>query len=287
MAIKRVRALMALAMGILLTIITALSIIVLGVPYKLLFDWWLGRLVPSPLEKFPKWWLWTLMRVCLQGILGLRFQITRWVKVDGTVVVEGNHPSTLGLIVFFYFVTHHIAPRVLVVLKREHLWNIFIGPPLWILGSGIFINRDDRDAAIRTIKESVAKRSRFRRAIVILSDRHRPTRERIDDARARFVKILGEAPQELHVLFPDRGGTFTIREATDFRLPLIDLTIGMSVYEESIRDLPFVCGETWSMDAEDVSGIAPHDLNAFGLWIARRWMFFKNPFIARRRRPNP
>jgi len=287
MTTKRLQALMAITMGLLITIVMELSLVVAGVPYKLFFDWWLGRLVPSPLEKVPKWWSWMIVHVCLQGILGMHCEITRRVRTLGTVVVEGNHPSTLGLIVFVYFVTHHIAPRVLIVLKQEHRWHPVLGPTLWLINGGIFIDRDDHEAAIKTIQEGVAKRSRFRRAIVILSDRHRPTRARIDAARVQFMKILGEAPKELHVLFPDQGGTFNITEATGFQLPLIDLTIGLSIFEEGDDDLPLKCGETWSVDAEDVSDVAPHTLTEFGPWIARRWVNFKNPFIGRRRRLHP
>ncbi|MBI3632259.1 MAG: hypothetical protein HY225_02325 [Candidatus Vogelbacteria bacterium] len=215
---KTLRAVTALVLGFLFTAFFGMGGAVLGIIFK----------IPcmvigckNPFRYIVNFWAFLITEVCVRRLLSIETVITSTVPPiadDEVVVCFGNHPSTLGVATFTHFVCQYLSTDILVVSKIEHLWNPFIGWPLWCLDSGIFVDRSSPNDSSEAIDNGMASCLRVPSAIVIFPDMHRPSEKLIEEDRRKFKdKIPGLQSWLKQTLVPRGGGSYGLIRAVKGR----------------------------------------------------------------------
>ena len=255
-AMVRAGGAMLVALGA--TVVAASVAIVTSILYALCLNPLSGHRIPNPFVRIPKWWSAFLVRVCYRRILGVRIVVYGTVapaREGETILVVGNHPSSLGLPLIGWAVTHYLASHMVAIGKRQQAWNPFIGWPLIVLRSVILVDQSNREAARASIRIGLRTLAHTARVLLILPDTHRPTRERIASDRQRFMdRIPGIGTWLRYTLVPRTGGLSEILVGVDRAMRVVHMTSAFDVEEGSIFDAARIVGRTYSIDLEEHHG---------------------------------
>lgn len=295
---RHIRAVAAVMVGLIITAAIGLFTFISALPFRIICDWiFLGHL-SNPLEKMPKYWSAFIHHVCVRWILRVRVRVEgsdKPAQPNELILCIANHPSTLAVASVIWYITHHFAAHVLAVAKRGHLTNPFLAPfiglPLWAIRAGIFINRDDTDAAFASIRRAVSGIARSRPLVlVIFPDQHRPTRQRIARDRAYFSPSISDLQEWLHAtLVPRSGGTLELMRGlyhTGRPIRIVTITNAFDVENNGIHDIGNLFDATLRVAVEWVTSL-PQGESALRAWLIKEWRH-KNMRILdwRNSRPN-
>lgn len=131
-------------------------------------------------------------------------------------VYFGNHPTLTAVWPWAYFMSRHFATNTVAVGKDSIIKN-----PLskWAMGDlmlrahkGIFINRSDRDEALRAIEVQAQKVLTPDTAAVIFPDTRRPYPRRIRKQNEKYSELQTKSWMT-DTCFPKSGGLWTLAQS--------------------------------------------------------------------------
>lgn len=277
----RVSAGVFLALSI--TAVMALGVIALGSPYKLLVDWWAPW--TSPFEGAPRLWAWMVYELCYVRCFQVRQEpgpVFHLTSHDPLTLCIANHPATAAMSPLVRYLTRGRRVRLLFVAKVEHLWNIFLGLPLWLVNGSIFIRRSDRDVALQAIRRKIRKRLRGPTILVIFPDQHRPTPRRIEADRELFAaRIEGGTAWLRATPLPRSGGLLEVLFGIQHPLLLLNLTQALGRCQHGVREAQGIFGQTFRVHCEErASTDLPRASGPLQSWLIGEWQT-KNELLAR------
>lgn len=267
--IRLLRVGVAVAVGLVVFGATALGILTLAA---------LGRLGLVPhawLDQAPRH---GCAVVCLvpRFVLGVRIAVDTSrvapIAPDEQIVVIANHPSFVGITIFAWLLGAMLDRSITFVGKHEFRNNPFVGWPLRLLNAGIFIHREDRNAALTRLSSDVPDAFASGAAIMILPDQSRPTRAKIIRDRAKFVHDIQAIFAFTETLVPRVGGLRQILASAKGKVRVIDVTAGFNRNDFGISDVLGLVGATYTFSAEDITGELPRDAHELRDVITRRWI---------------
>ncbi|MBI3633931.1 MAG: 1-acyl-sn-glycerol-3-phosphate acyltransferase [Candidatus Vogelbacteria bacterium] len=271
--IKTLRVVSALTLGFLFTAALGLGGALLGIVFKIPCMA-LGR--KNPFRYVINIWAFLVTEMCVKRLLSIETVITNTVPPiadDEVVVCFGNHPSTLGVATFTRFVLENLSSNILTVAKIEHLWNPFIGWPLWCSDSGIFVDRSSPKDSSDAIGSGIVGCLRDGSAIVIFPDMHRPSAKLIAEDRERFKeKISGLQNWPKQTLVPRGGGSFALTQAVKFRkVRAVQVTTFCNRADDTIWKLFNLFGAKFYIVAEEDFKILNLDRASLDLHQNAEW----------------
>ncbi|MDO8493687.1 MAG: 1-acyl-sn-glycerol-3-phosphate acyltransferase [bacterium] len=198
------------------------------------------------------------------------------------IICLGNHPSTLLMPCFISFITQMICGDIIVLGKREHLANPFIGWYMKFAGTGLFIDQDSNEVTTAAIKKDLAGLLRKPLAIIIFPDSHRPDEELIAEDKKKFAVKIPDLNEWLHyTLVPRSGALFTLlHELKDHNVRIINITTACSVEDDSIWKLTEMIGSSVLIEPKEVRSIPYENRGSLNRWLNIEWAK-KNNDIAR------
>lgn len=263
---------LALIVGLTVTVVTGLTIVIVGIVYNPLHHM-VSTGNTNPVRRLANLWAWLIHWICIRRLLNCELRIEdkslRPRQNQEVVVVIANHPSTMGLASFFWYVFRHLRRNVLIIVKNGHRFNPVIGWAGWLISSFVFINRKNRATARRAIKQGLA--SGFdptTDAIVVFADSRRPTRERIRANRAEMRgKIPGLEYWPLHTRTPGITGLLAIlKTIKPEHLRVVCLGNGFNIADEGVKDIPRLVDQRFCLRVF-ARQRPPADTEAFTRWL--------------------
>ncbi len=270
--IKILRAIAALFMGVVFTIALGLVACLLGLIFKIpcaIFK------CPNPANRVINLWSFLVEKTCVQGLLSVKTMIRNKIKCamdDEVIVCIGNHPSTLGIATFTYFVCLYLGGNILAIAKREHIFNPFIGWPLWFSDSAIFVNRGDSTESKASVGRGIAGLLRVPSTIIIFPDMRRPSGVRIAEDRENFnTKICDVRDWLNYTLVPRSGGLFNLLEDLNGKkVRVVNVTMACDCDDDSVLKLFGIFGARFCVFAEEVN-IGGLDRESLNKWLNYEW----------------
>lgn len=246
------RACAALVLGLVITMMIALALVAVGIPYALLVQWWASW--RHPLELVPRLWAIVMHKLCL-SLLHVKVEVSGKIKPlapNEYAVVLGNHPFSSGVPSVVWLIGSRVASRLAAVGKLGQALNP-IGWAMLIVPIGILIKRGKQGGAGQTIKRYLDRAIAPGKALLLFADQHRPTATRLQEDWAKFGE---EGVPGLATLVPRVGGLAVILEGLrGKRVRVLDITCAFSVQEfhGGLKDLVRLYGATLHLDLEDVT----------------------------------
>ncbi len=245
--------------------LVAFLISVVGIPWTLI-----GALTPlsirNPMSHLAvRAWVWGIKVVGHDLCLGIRIKYHDDLKElarEHRKVVISNHPTTIGSpYAGWLFVSSGLVRNPAPLAKLGHLQNP-LGWAMWLLDIAIFVDRSDSVAALRSIARGVARKPWA--TIVNFADKHRPTREVLEQDRV----FSGSTRQ--HVGNERYKGLQEIIDAIGEPTKVVDVTTGFSVQDFDLGDVPRLVGATLHVWA-DTEMFYPKDPDGTKATLARMW----------------
>jgi 1-acyl-sn-glycerol-3-phosphate acyltransferase len=232
---------LAAFLGLLLVAVQGTLTLILAIPYRLLIDWWAHRLWKNPLRYSIKLAAWIITEILIKRLLKVTIELhgVKPIIPEGEIVIViGNHPTSMALAPFYWFVTTYVRSMITTVAKAEHLMNPALGMPVWFIDAGIFINRGNRQRARRTISRAIRKGKLANNCIVIFPDTRRPTPERIQADFDKFKGTIPDLQQWLnHTRVPRSGGLFQLLQSLNQRVTVVNITTSFSRIDYGLKDV--------------------------------------------------
>lgn len=194
-------------------------------------------------------------------------------------IVIGNHPSLPLTMLLVACLEALIGMPLVFVAKREHLWNPFIGWPLWIARLGIFINRKHRNGALEKIQGAMEGVFARGAGLVIFPCQSRATSDKILDDLRKFRGIVPELADFTETLVPREGGIGALLDAMP-GVRVIDITFGCSQPNVRWSDILWLDRPKVLIRIEDVTDQIPTKRDDRRAWLVERWRE-KNEMIRR------
>lgn len=163
------------------------------------------------------------IRAATEEIFGMRTEVHGQVRPCGPeerMVWIGNHPS---------YETQWITMEAMSRLaggsrgigKKELLYNPRYLPPLlawtaWLANMAAFVSRNNHEAAVKAVQGACKTILTPDSGVVLFTDKHRPTTERIKDDREKFSGIYpGNGIEEWlqYTCFPSSSGLMQVLDA--------------------------------------------------------------------------
>lgn len=209
---------------------------------------------PSRLRRAPAvagWLFWNIVGRFALGARGECFGAIPQAK-DGEVrVLIANHPSMIGAMFFLAFVSKYVSTQMVWIGKSEHLWNPFIGWPLWLIDGAIFIYRAVREQALAAIGLKVPVAAAQGAVIGIFPDSSRPTADAIAKNHARHVARGVDVSRFPHTLVPSSGGLAEILDGVrGQKVVIINITAGFSRPDTRYSHIFGLVGSTYYFHME-------------------------------------
>ena len=231
------------------------------------------RLAQPLINHAPKWAGKLLVAVVYRHILGMKI-IREGVEVprDGRpTIVIGNHPVIILTMIFVAYVEDIIGAPFMVVSKWEHLYNPFIGWPLWFTRLGVFIKRAQRSDALAVLRRQWANALRRAMGLLIFVDQSRPTAEKIADDHKKYRDSVPNIDDFQFTLLPRKGGIGQLLDEAPPNVRVIDITSECSVSAMRWQNVFRLAGSAFLIHVEDVTDQIPQDPTARETWLIERW----------------
>ncbi|MBM3204674.1 hypothetical protein FJZ48_01680 [Candidatus Uhrbacteria bacterium] len=242
------------------------------------------------LDRFAKWWNWFATRVLMGWLMGVRIEIEGPVPVftrNESIAILANHPSSLAIPVFFWFITHRITSRFRITMKKQHRHNPIIGASLARSNSAVFIDREGGPAELAALRQEMSRALDQPGAVILYCDGRRPSEERIAASRVAVEKSLGIAlPDFKHTLVPKRGGSFAlVAEAGAKGRRVFLLTTAFNFRDERATDAFRAVGSTIHLRLTEATHIPLESERTFGLWLINRFADMNRWIETKRAKP--
>ncbi|MDP3956202.1 MAG: hypothetical protein Q8Q18_03075 [bacterium] len=264
------RAITAIGLGYLLTLFFSCAVIVL----------WPFGLHTNVLVV----WANTVCALCVQRILGIRTELNIPPLPEASlIVVFGNHPSSICLAPYAWFI-RRVLNRQMCAVSKDTM-PFVIQKAMNLTGWAIPISRDSNSTKA---KQTIAERVRLlkdnvHRALIIFPDSRRPTKARIKESREYYASRIEHLSEWLkYTLVPKSGGLHAIISGLPEKTIYIDVTVACnrndSVLETSnfYTNISSLIGGVIYFTGEIVE--PPRDEHELRLWLIERWKK-KNIFI--------
>lgn len=268
-AFRFLRASIGIALGVMTFGVVALGVLLLALVGKL------GVVPRSWLDQAPRYGC-AIVSLVPRHVLGIRVNVNvanvAPIMPGEQIVVIANHPSLVAVPLFAWCLGNMLNRKIAFVAKHEFRNNPFVGWPLRLLRAGIFIEREDRHAALKRLDRDVPNAFASGAAIMILPDQSRPTRAKIVRDRTKFMNEVPAIFAFTETLVPRIGGVRQVLANTDEPVRVIDVTAGFNRRDFGARDAVNLIGATYTFEAEDVAGGLPHDAHHLRLAVTERWV---------------
>ena len=232
---------------------------------------------PSRLRRAPAAAGWLFWNIVGRFAVGARGECSGNIPSaeEGEVrILIANHPSMIGAMFFLAFVSKFVSTQLVWIGKSEHLWNPFIGWPLWLIDGAIFIYRAAREQALAAIGLKVPFAAAQGAVIGIFPDSSRPTSSAIAKNHARHAARGVDVSQFPHTLVPSSGGVAEILDGVRGRkVIIINVTAGFNRPDTRYGDIFGLVGSTYFFHVEVLenfpAGLDERRAALIALWVEK------------------
>ncbi len=273
MVVSSLRATLALTVGFFLTIFFGVTGCVVSVVARFLSS--LSDREIKFVSHIISLWAFLVEKICVKCLLGMKITVDANVKpadLDEILICIGNHPSTLGIPSFTYFVTQYLCRDILAIAKQEHLSNPVVGWLLWLSKSGIFVDRSNSDASRISVENGINDFVHTPCAIVLFPDMRRPSEKLIFLDRERFKGKVPNVERWLRYTLVPRGGAFHVllNKLRGKKVRIINLTMASLSDDSCLAKVLDLVGGEFHIHAEEVT-ISVDSREELNKWLNKEW----------------
>lgn len=245
----------------------------------------LGHAVPF-LVHSPMWMGQVMLFVVYRGILDMKIVVERDALPapdhEGGIVAVSNHLPTAIMMLLGAHFELLVGKALVFVAKREHLWNPFIGWPLFVTGLGIFIDRAKGSRARVVIRAAVDWVTGRGLALGVLADKSRPTEEAIQADRDEFKGRVPRLDEYQYTGVPRTGFFAAYDQMSD---PLLFVVLSAcSVPTERLKHVFDMVGSTFLIRVKRYERHEVPSASDRRRWLEDMWLEWNKRIRELRRR---